>query len=283
MTTNLTPKFALAVLFALLATASIRAGTITVGNLPATGTDAATGISAANTYLCCLDFGSYNTTTYSINGVNFQHLDPGNQTVNTVSGTESAGHGGTYTISSGPQPLGPACKLARTSSTTQGSPSSQADGTSLTMFYDLIYVGSSGPVGSWLNQTYGGLIPTAQYALRVYYRQWASDNRSVNIAFNGEGTTQLYSGNPLNLDAGGAHYIEYDFTASSTSVFMGMTNQGNNVSAMIYFMTLQQTAGPPPPLVAATINTQPAGFTNWVELTNTLSVVASGNPAPTYQ
>jgi hypothetical protein len=79
MNTRLTPKFALALALMLLATASIVAGTITVGDLPATGADLATGISGANTYLSCLDFGNYASPPGNINGVTFQHLDPGNQ------------------------------------------------------------------------------------------------------------------------------------------------------------------------------------------------------------
>ena len=83
--------------------------------------------------------------------------------------------------------------------------------------------------------------------------------------------------------AGGANYIEYDFTAASTTVSMYLTNLVANESVMLYGMSLQQTAGPPPPLVAAAITTQPVGFTNWVGSTNSLSVVATGNPMPTYQ
>jgi hypothetical protein len=32
---------------------------------------------------------------------------------------------------------------------------------------DMIYTGSSAPVNSWLNQTYGGLTVGRQYALRI--------------------------------------------------------------------------------------------------------------------
>jgi hypothetical protein len=73
-------------LAALLTAASSVAGTITVVNLPATGTDAATGISATNTYLFCIDFGNNTNPPSNINGVPFIHRDLGNQIVNTTNG-----------------------------------------------------------------------------------------------------------------------------------------------------------------------------------------------------
>ena len=69
MTRYPTAQFIIA--FLLLVSASIRAGTITVVNLPATGTDAATGISTTNTYLSCIDFGDSTSPPGNINGVPF--------------------------------------------------------------------------------------------------------------------------------------------------------------------------------------------------------------------
>ena len=269
MNTNLTRKFALAALLALLTTASIRAGTITVVSLPATGTDAATGISTANTYVCCLAFGT--NANITINGVPFQSVKP-NNTVTSVNGTDNT-HGGTYTLTAN----------HNLNSTSNTNATGEADGNTLAMLGSVAYVASSAPVGSWLVQDYGGLAVGGQYALRIYYRQWSTTGtRAINIAFDGEGTNQAYTSNPLNEDAGGAHYIEYDFTANSGDVFMYMTNLTANESAMIYGMSLQQTA-PPVVNVAPTINTQPVGFTNLAGLTGSLSVRASGAPVPTYQ
>ena len=95
--------------------------------------------------------------------------------------------------------------------------------------------------------------------MRIYYRQWAVDTRTINISFNGEGTNQAYSGNPLNEDVGGAHYIKYVFTAATTNVFVGMTNLLANESALVYGVTLEQTGGPPAP---PSITVQPVGGTN---------------------
>lgn len=49
---GLEPRLAALVMAALLTAASSVAGTIRVVNLPTTGTDAATGISTTNSYLC---------------------------------------------------------------------------------------------------------------------------------------------------------------------------------------------------------------------------------------
>lgn len=240
--------FALAVAVALLMPWLSEAGTITVANLPATGTDAATGISTTNTYLCCIDFGNSANPPGNINGVQFIHPNLGNQVVNTTNGVDAI-HGGSYTITTG----GPAaCEIAETSSTTQGSVTNQADGNMRALLTDMIYVGSSAPVNSWLNQTYGGLIPGHPYALRIYYRYWGNTvgGRPLNVYFNGEGMPQAYSGNPLAEDAGGAHYIEYDFTASSTNVSGMMTNLVANDSPLVYGVTMQDKSGPSAPIMS---------------------------------
>src|SRR5579859_409597 len=115
------PRLAWAAAVVLLTIWSSRAGTITVVNLPATGTDAATGISTTNNYLCCIDFGNSTTPPGSVNNVPFIHPDLGNQIVNTTNGVD-INHGGTYTIMTGGSAP---CMIARTTSTT---PSGQADG-----------------------------------------------------------------------------------------------------------------------------------------------------------
>ena len=226
---------AVAIAVALLMAWSSRAGTITVGNLPAVGTDAATGLNSASNYLCCLDFGN-GPAVGSIRGVPFTHVTL--PSALTASGADTT-FGGVYTLTANHN-LG----------NTSGGPvtaGSQADGQSATLLTDLSYVTASAPAGSWLVQDYGGLSAGAEYALRFYYRQWsATGTRALTLAFNGEGTNQAYAANPLNEDVGGAHYLEYDFTASSGDVFVYMTNLNDNESALLYGMSLQQTASAGP-------------------------------------
>jgi Immunoglobulin domain len=267
MNTRLTLKLALAMLLALLAPPSIRAGTITLGNLLTTGTDAATGISTANTYVCCLAFGTNGNV--NINSVPFQQVHPGG-VAPPFNGTDTT-HGGTYSLQAN----------HNLNSTANANAASQADGNTRAMLGDVVFVQSAAPVGSDLNQTYGGLTAGSNYTLRIYYRQWVSpDNRSINVFFNGEGTLEAYAGNPFNESVGGAHYLEYDFKAASTSVNVYMTNLVANESVMISGMSLQWV---PPTPVAPTIGSQPVGFTNWAGINISLSVSASGTPAPAYQ
>jgi hypothetical protein len=265
--------FLAAFLLLLLTTASVRAGTITLNSLPATGTDAATGINVTNTYLCCLAFGTAANVT--INGVPFQTVHPGGVPP-PISGTDTT-HGGNYSLSAN----------HNLNSTSNANAASQADGNTKTMLVDVIFVQSSAPVGSDLNQTYGGLTVGAQYALRLYYRQWASpDSRWIDVWFNGDGTNVQYlnaaTTNALNESAGGPNYIEYDFMAASTTVNAYMTNLVANESMMLSGMSLQETA-PPVVNVAPTISTQPVGFTNYAGQSGSLSVSASGSPGPAYQ
>ena len=114
MNTRLALKVALVAMLALLATASIHAGTITTNGLPNTGTDAATGISTANTYVCCLAFGTNGNV--NINSVPFQQVHPGG-VAPPFNGTDST-HGGTYTLSAN----------HNLNSTANGNATSQADG-----------------------------------------------------------------------------------------------------------------------------------------------------------
>src|SRR5579864_8689284 len=107
-------KLAMTVALSLLFAWPSRGGTIMVVNLPATGTDAATGISTTNNYLCCIDFGNSTTPPGSVNNVPFIHPDLGNQIVNTTNGVD-INHGGTYTIMTGGSAP---CMIARTTSTT---------------------------------------------------------------------------------------------------------------------------------------------------------------------
>jgi len=245
-----------AVLLTLLGTASAVADTISVFALPATGTDAASGISTANTYLDAFDFGNYGSvgSTLTINGVSFTHFNLGvaNNTVNTVSTTDP-NFGGTLTISSsGPGP--DTDRLGQANSASQGSLSSQADGSMYSMFPDMFYITGPADANSVMTLDFGGLTAGDQYSLRIYTRSWGNTfpGRNINVSFNGEGTAQAYSGNPFVEDtvagAGGAQYIEYDFTAASTDVTGSFENLVSNGSFQLFGASLQVI---PEPTVAS--------------------------------
>lgn len=214
------PKFLMAVML-VIGTVATRAGTISLVHLPATGTDAASEINTNGIYLCALAFGS-DTDPLSINGVDFERLNlvgkgtGADYQTPLFSGTD-ANYGGTWTLSglySGNVGFRSGNGLHR-----------QADGSIGTMLNEFTFLDViPGVVGTTVTLDCGGLIPGERYSLRYYYRQWSLagvfPRRPAEVTFNGEGTNHPYAFNPFDLDAGGAHYLRYDFTAASTHVTM---------------------------------------------------------------
>ena len=151
-----------------------------------------------------------------------------------------------------------------------------------TLLTDLIY--ETGPVDNtmkdWFLMDFGGLTAGDQYSLRIYYRYWGNSlGRLQDFYFNGEGTQQAYSSNPVDQDAGGAHYLEYDFTASGTDVSCAITNAAilGNESMMIYGATVEDDSAPFAPFITyqpkAAVVGSPTLFT----------VSAIGTPTLAYQ
>jgi hypothetical protein len=222
-------------------TASTRAGTISVVDLPATGTDAASDINSTNTYLCALGVRS-GTTALSIGGVNFQRLTLGGKGAGAdydhpLSGGTNLNHSGTWSLSglySGA--LGFAGGNGK---------HSQADGPLGELLNGGTYFNGNTAVGSAMTLDCSGLTPGMSYSLRYYYRQWGSTGafprRPIEFTFNGQGTNEAYPGNPLDLDAGGAHYLRYDFTAATNHVTMRMVTCKAGTGPHIYAVTLQAT------------------------------------------
>jgi hypothetical protein len=275
-----------AVLLTLLGSASVRAGTITVVNLPATNTDIATGITTNKTYVCAFNFGSQNATTYSVNGVPFAHFKSAMQNVHLTTNWIDTTHGGQVIVSVAVTNKG----IDVTSSTASGgngapTVAQQADGNMRSILTDLMYSGNGGPIGGWLQEEYDNLTIGHQYSLRAYYRNWSNPgDRTQNFFFNGEGSWQAYSGNPLDEDAGGsggafngAHYIEYDFTAAATNVFCLASNLFVNGATMIYGATLEDDSVPFKPFITQ----QPKVVT--IGSPSVFAVTAIGTPTVAYQ
>ncbi|MBC7979746.1 MAG: hypothetical protein H7Y36_04195 [Armatimonadetes bacterium] len=272
-------------LILLAALANAHAGSISVNTLPATGTDAASGISTSNNYLCALDFGD-TTSAIAVNGVAFQQLSLSGKGTGVdnkhplFSGTDAT-HGGTWTLAANFSD-----NAAGLAGTSNSGVNSQADGSMRSLLGDFTFL--SGP-GVAVNDTatlnFGSLLPGTSYSLRCYYRQWdtggAFPRRPIEFVFNGEGTNESFAENPVDLDAGGARFIQYNFTAASPSVSMQMVVRTTSNGPHIYAATLQQTSPSNPQ--APVINTQPEGFTANFGTSRFLSVSASGSPALSYQ
>jgi len=251
---------AFAVLLSFLTAGSARAGTFKVVALPATGTDQATGITTNKHYLFAMDFGSLNGTTYNLNdGVPFAHFELAGNNVSAVTNVTDPNFGGTLTLTACDtnQPIPTRhCLLGQAANAGQGNLAAQADGNMYNLYRDMIYVTGPTPTNAWLLQDYGGLTVGHPYSLRIYYRYWGNSvgDRLQNIYFNGEGTPQAYSANPLDEDAGGpqpggARYLEYDFTASGTDVTCLMTNLVDNGSPLIFAASLEDDSYPSGPFI----------------------------------
>jgi signal transduction histidine kinase len=224
-------------------TASTDAGTISLVDLPATGTDAASGINSTNAYVCALGFGG-GPMDLAIGGVKRQQIVPGGKEAGAdydhpVFVGTNLDYGGTWSLSglySG------ALGFARANSE-----HSQADGSLGELLNGCTYLSGNTAEGSAMTLELGGLTPGMSYSLRYYYRQWelkgTFPRRPIEFAFNGEGADETYPGNPLDLDAGGAHYLRYDFTAAASHVTMRMVTRKAGFGPHMYAATLQAIPG----------------------------------------
>jgi hypothetical protein len=214
---------------------------LSVVGLPATGTDAASGISSANTYLCALDTSAVATAPLTINGVSFQQVvltNGGPSVRNPVCSGVDPTYGGTWKFSyTNSNPGGTLGFQSAASGGTAG----QADGSMLSLLTDMCYP-QSPAIGDPMIVELVGLTPTAQYSLRYYYRQWGAvgNGRVITFTFNGQGMSETCV---VDIDAGGAKYVKYDFTAASTTATM-KTEEFVASGPTVYGITLQQTAPP---------------------------------------
>jgi hypothetical protein len=166
------------------------AGTLTTVDIPATGSDAGSGLSSNKTYTHALDFGA-TTGTQVINGVTFTRVSAASGTGYTLSGTFSPYAGAAHPY---------------------------ADGGMSNLLTDFSVCTDSTNV-----LTLSGLTPGKTYSVRVYYRPWSAP-RSVTVTFNGDGGDSALL---LDEDAGSAaHFLKYNFTASGSSVAIAMVRAG---------------------------------------------------------
>ncbi len=239
--------------------------------LPPTETDAASGIAVTNLYLAALDFG-LEPTPIEIGGVPFQRIDPAGQI--KVTGVDPV-HGGTWEIESH-SGIGSAATAFGSDLGDAGGVSDPSGGVFL-LLSDASYDTSVVPL-DFITAKLGGLTPGAQYSLRYYYRQRDLEpGRPVTFTFDGHGTNETLR---TDLDTGGAYYLRYNFTAVASAMQMTLTANASGKSPILYGLTLQQTSAPPVP---PSITAQPAGFTNWVGLSGSVNVSASGSLPLSFQ
>jgi len=219
-------KLILGLLAMMVLSASMaQAGTLSVVDLPATGTDDAIDINSGKNYTHTFDFGLNAPVT--INGVAFEQ-GPTATLSSVYTGTSSWGYG--YTIDDTRRPMDVPIHA--------GNANVEADGNSNGLLLDMIYHGgandiSLGGEGSIL--TLSDLTAGTTYSMRWYYRPWnVNDNRVITFKADGESNGIFSDTIELSIDAGGAHYLDYTFTADDTDVTLQFITHNDNTSAHIY-------------------------------------------------
>jgi len=200
---------------------------LTIVDLPATNTDAAIGIDPAKTYTHTLDFGNNAPTT--INGVAFDQ-GPTENVREPYVGVSSQGYGYIVDDTRSDVKINP-----------HGGddPSSQADGASAEMLKDMIYYSSAVP-NEGIILTLLDLAPGTGYSVRWYYRVWdAALPRPITIIADGGESIDI------DIDLGGAHYLDYTFVADDDDVTMTFICNVNNQGPHLYGITCEEASAAP--------------------------------------
>jgi hypothetical protein len=194
----------------------------TVKDLPAIGTDAAIGINPSKTYTHAFDFGT--NAPAIINGVVLDQ-GPTENIREPYAGVSSQGYG--YIIDDTRASF-------RINSHGGSDASDQADGDSAEMLRDMIYF-SGANANEGIIFTLQDLMPGTEYSVRWYYRAWDPElPRPITIiADDGESIT-------INIDKGGAHYLDYTFIADDNDVSLTFICNDDNQGAHLYGLTCEE-------------------------------------------
>ncbi|MEN6335583.1 MAG: LamG-like jellyroll fold domain-containing protein, partial [Phycisphaerales bacterium] len=236
--TNISPwrlsaRIPVTLLAAMALGVAAQAGTLTIVDLPVTGTDAAIGISVDKTYTHTLDCGSNAPVT--INGVAFEQGPTANLTA-TFNGTSRQGF--RYTI-------GDTRATVNIQIHAGSDTAAQADGDSRGLLTDMIYHAASTTIGAGLQLTLSDLTPGMMYSTRYYYRSWGSgaDARTITIQGDGGHNGAFTDVIDVEIDGGGAHYLDYTFVADDTDVAIRFITNDNNNGVHLYGITNEELGG----------------------------------------
>jgi hypothetical protein len=215
------------VLVATALSVAAQAGTLTIVDLPAAGTDAAIGISVDKMYTHTFDFGSNAPVT--INGVVFERGPTASFTA-AFNGTSRQGFA--YTFTDTRSSISVAIHAGNDAA-------AQADGNSRGLLTDMIYHSGSTTIGAGVQMTLSGLTPGMMYSTRYYYRSWGSGATARTITIQGDGGhngafTDVID---VEIDGGGAHYLDYTFISDDANVTMKFLTNDNNNGVHLYGIT----------------------------------------------
>ena len=208
------------------------AGTIFYSGIPATDSDANSGISTTNQYTSAVDGGNTGGPDREINGITLYALSANGQTstadnctVTALAGTLANGGGSTASI--------------------------QADGTLKDILASMTFNNDAGDNSQQeIVLDPSSLEPGATYDLRVYIGNSSGQNRQVNLAFAGDGQAPVETGffneDDATTSRGGftdpnqAYYINYRYTWDGEST-PGITITQKSASApfCLYALTNQ--------------------------------------------
>ena len=213
--------------------------TMTVVDLPATGTDAAIGIDAAKTYTHAIDFGLGNIAT--INGVEFFLVEDNFKSVDAVKEyTSDQGYGFIVDDS-----RNPAVNIEANDGASSDA-SSQCDGGSVDLLTDMIYHSRAQEIGESILITLKDLTPGTKYSVRYYYRSWDAPPitpRPLTIMADGASNGVFADSIQIDIDTGGAHYLDYTFVSNDSDVTIKFAFHDDNQGAHIYGLTCEILEG----------------------------------------
>ena len=227
-----------AVLF--IVNGSVFASSMTIVDLPATGTDAAIGIDETKTYTHTFDFGLGNEAT--INGVEI--LSPFFEALSApFEDVSPQGYG--YIIDDARWYLDPPYFSIHPHN---GSDVSDlCDGNSADLLGDMIFLSAakdSGRVDGIL-VTLKDLTPGTEYSVRYYYRPWDPDQpRPLTILGDGASNGVFSDSIKIDIDTpGAAHYLDYTFVADDNDVTINFVFHSYNQGPHIYGLTCEMVSG----------------------------------------
>ena len=246
----------------------VYAGTIFYNTIPATDSDANSGISTANQYTSAVDGGNTRGTDLVVNGITLYALSGNGQTstadnctLTALSGSLADGGGSTASI----QADGTLSEVL--SSKTFNNGVSDDDGVS-------DHYGLSDNSQQEIVLDPASLEAGATYDLRVYICSSSRQNRQVNLAFAGDGQVPIETGffneDDARTSVGGftdpnqAYYINYRYTWDGKSTpGIAITQKSGSAPFFLYALTNQvvSTGEAPPTAVVGEVGLS-AGYVN---------------------
>lgn len=237
--TNLMKKHSsLLIVFLILATLAIRshAGTLFYQAIPATQSDAQSGVAPENAYTAAVGAGNTKRIERVVNGVPFAPLvgagnssSEGNVTLGAATGTLTNGGGKTASI--------------------------QADGTLADVLSGMILNnGASDGSEQYVVLDPASLTAGKTYDLRVYIGNASGQNRQVNLSFAGDGnapvSTDFFNEDDATTSPAGfadpnqVYYINYRYTWDGVSTpGFTVTQASGGIPFCLYALTNQEVAG----------------------------------------